>query len=113
MSSNEKSKMKGPFVKNAGRTPLNFVWTIILKIKLKKSKAWTSEKRKVSSSSSPFPLMKLFVSFPKMIWKEGRIMAKSLVVKKKRKSSPNGPESFLDREMKFSSLRTFFAIMVL
>jgi len=57
--------------------------------------------------------MKLFVSFPKMIWKEGRMMAKSLVVKKKRKSSPSGPESFFDKEMKLSSLRTFFAIMVL
>jgi len=57
--------------------------------------------------------MKLFVSFPKMIWKEGRMMAKSLVVKKKRKRSPSGPESFLDKEIKLSSLRTFFAIMVL
>jgi hypothetical protein len=113
MSNKEKRAIKGPFVKNAGRTPLSFVWTMMLKIKLKKSRAWTREKKKVSRSSSPFPLMKPFVSFPKIIWKEGRMIAKSLVVKKKRKRRPRGPESFLDKEMRLSSLRTFFAIMVL
>jgi len=113
MSSNEKRRMNGPFVKKAGRIPPSLVWTMILKMKLKKSRAWTREKRKVIKISSPFPLMKLFESFPKMIWKEGRIIAKSRVVKKKRKRSPSGPESLFDSEMKFNSLRTFLAIMAL
>jgi len=113
MSNKEKSRMNGLFVRNEGRMLPSLVWTMMLNIKLKKSRAWTMEKRNVNRISSPFPLKKLFVAFPKMIWKEGRIMAKSRVVKKNRKRSPSGPESLLDREIKFNSLRTFFAIMVL
>jgi hypothetical protein len=92
---------------------MTFVWITSPKMKLKKSSACIKEKRKVSNNSFSFPLIKLSGCLPKMMRKEGLMMAKSLMVKKKRNKRPKGPESFFDMEITFSSLRILLAMMML
>jgi len=48
-----------------------------------------------------------------MSWNEGRRTAKSRDVKRRRNKRPSGPESLLDREMTFISLRTFLTMTAL
>ncbi len=113
ISIREKKYIKGIFEKNLGNIFIIFDWMIIEKIKLKNMMVCAMENTKVSSSSFPFPLRKPSGGLPNIMRNAGLMTENSFMVNKKRNIAPNGPESFLEMDMIFSSLRTLFMIIVL
>jgi hypothetical protein len=53
-------------------------------------------------------MKKPFAFLPNIMWKDGRITANSLDVKKSRNASPKGPESFFVTDMMFNSKNTLW-----
>lgn len=99
--------------KKLGNILTIFVCMTIEKMKLKKRTAWTIENIKVKKNSFSFALKNLSGCLPNIIRNEGLMIEKSLVVKKKSKRTPNGPERFFETEIASNSLMTHRVIIPL
>jgi hypothetical protein len=86
---------------------------MIVKTMMKKMSACTVENRRLKSKPFSCPFKKLSLFSPKTIWKAGIKIEKNLLVKKKRATSPSGPETFLVKSIKFSSLASLLMMVSL